>query len=264
MDADPQVAEVRAERDFFADTQTYLRAINPCAKLVALVVFVVCVVSSGKYEFARLLPFCALPIFCCAVFGVRVSETFVKAFPALVFAAAAGIANVFFDTRASFDFPPVTFGMLSFSSLLLKAYLCVSAALFFARCTPPDEIAGALGRFKLPCVAVVQLMLTARYIETVSEEAARMRRAYALRAPEKRAIEMRHFPHILTSLFLRTLGRAQNIYAAMQCAGFDARVYGGRVGALRLSDAVFAAAFSGCCLFARFVDIPELIESMFV
>lgn len=238
----------------------FLRKANPCIKLAALAVYIVCAVSFGKYDFAALLPFLAVPVIGGAAAGIGLREMLKKTMPAIILAAAAGAANPFIDREAAFSVfgIGVPFGAVSLATLVLKAYLCAAAAVVFAKCTTPHETAEALAKLKVPKAVALQLLLTARYLGTLADEASRMCRAYALRSPSHPKIRMRHFPHMIVSLLLRSADRADGIFAAMQNRGFTE--IPARTGRIRIAELAAAAAFSAACLAARMLDIPQIIE----
>ena len=248
--------------DFFGRAADFLRALNPCVKLVCVLVFLICVVSSDKYGFSGLLAYLALPIWGGAVLGVSFYREFLKSLPALVLAAGAGVAGLFFDTDTAFRIfgVAVSFGGVAFCVLMMKAYLCVWAAVLFAACTDTNDICAALGKFKVPCLLVFQIMLTARYLEVVCGEAGRIVRAYALRSPSRPRVAFSHFPHILVSLLLRSIERSDRIFYAMKGRGFDARAYRFRAMPLKFSDALFGAVFCAACILIRVFNVARALE----
>lgn len=243
----------------------FCRSLNPCAKLLSLLAFLVCTVSFDKYDISGLVPLLALPLFGGAVLDVSLGAMLRRSLPALVLVGLAGVANPFFDRRCVCEIfsLPISGGVVSLAVLLLKTFLCVSAAVLFARCTPTNDISAALGKFKIPCVIVVQLMMTARYLETISDEARRIVRAYLLRSPDSKFVEFRHFPHVLTSLMLRSIDRADAVYKAMKCRGFDAQAYRSKSLPIRTYDILFAAVFFALCAFVRFAEPVRLLEGLF-
>lgn len=50
-----------------------------------------------------------------------------------------------------------------------------------------------------------------------------MMRAYHLRSLKQNGLEMRHMGSFTGQLLLRSIDRAERVYAAMQCRGFDGR-----------------------------------------
>ena len=230
-----------------------MRALHPCVKIAAILVFAISVASLGKYDFADLLPYLALPIVGAALLDVSNKSILLKSLPAILLAAAAGCANVFLDTVTAFKIfsIPISFGLISLSSLLLKAYLCVAGAMILAHGSTPNDIAYALGKLKLPCVVSLQLMFTARYLDTLASEALRISRAYSLRSPQHPKIRFSHFPQILLSLLLRSIDRANRIYKAMRCRGFSPRNYKLREIPFRAKDAAFLALFAASSIALR-------------
>lgn len=241
-------------------------ALNALAKLAALFVFVVCVVSFGKYNAFCLVIYFAFPLFLGALCKISQGEILKRALPAIFVAFIAGLANVFIEQKTAFKVFSigVSFGVLSLFTLLLKAYLCVAMAVIFAKTTAVNDIAGALAKLKIPCIVVMQIMLTIRYLSCVCSEAGRMAKAYALRSPLHPKIKFAHYPAMLANLFMRTLARANSIYNAMQCRNFDVRCYRQTPQNFAIKDAVFFAVFVAVCLLFRFFNIPLFIERIFL
>lgn len=248
-----------------AAAERFCRSLNPCAKLLSLLCFLTCTVSFGKYDVSGLVPLLALSFLGGALLGVPLGAVFRRSLPALILVGFAGAANPFLDRRCVLGIfsLPISGGIISLAALLLKTFLCVSAAMIFARCTPTNDISAALGKFKIPCVIVVQLMMTARYLETIADEARRVVRAYLLRSPDSKFVEFRHFPHVITSLMLRSIDRAESVYRAMKCRGFDARAYRSKSLPVKISDILFAAVFCALCAFARLADPVRLLGGLF-
>ena len=69
-----------------------------------------------------------------------------------------------------------------------------------------------------------QLLLLYRYIFVLGEEALRMTRARSLRSFGRRGMGLRVYAQMLGQLLLRTYARAQRVYLAMLCRGFDGQV----------------------------------------
>lgn len=251
------IAGVRGLEEF-ARGSSPLHLMGARAKIAATLVYIVCVVSIGKYDLSAIAPFFAYPLLATKAASIPLRAVFSRSLAALPFVAFAGAANLFFDT-ASFETPfgfSLPAGAVSFAMLLAKAFLTVSAAAILAATTPLMELAGGLRGLGVPCVIVLQFALTARYLETLLAEAGGMRDAYALRSGTEGAVRMRDWPGMAGGLFLRSLDRAERVYAAMQCRGFSARrlgAFGGR--RERAADIAAAAAFSALCIFFREADV---------
>lgn len=109
---------------------------------------------------------------------------------------------------------------------------------------------------------VTQLLLLYRYIFVLGDEALRMTRARSLRAVGRRGTGMRVYAQMLGQLLLRTFARAQRIYLAMKCRGFDGRMRIARRLHLRSSDVAFVLGWSAVFVVFRFVDVTTLIGDL--
>jgi cobalt/nickel transport system permease protein len=61
---------------------------------------------------------------------------------------------------------------------------------------------------------------------------------------------------MLGQLLLRTFARAQRIYLAMKCRGFDGQIRVARRLHFRVADLVFTLVWSAAFLVFRLVDLP--------
>ena len=208
-----------------ATRDTPLHRISPTIKIAATFAYIVAVVSFGVYDFSGLVPFAAYPIIAASAGEIPYGLLFKRTLIALPFVAFAGTANIIFD-RAPVELAfglKITGGMLSFAVLILKTLLTVSAVLVLAATTPLNAIASGLKRFGLPCILVLQFVMTWRYLEVLIDEAERMFHAYVLRSPDGKFVKFKDWPMMAGQLFLRAYDRAERVYGAMQCRGFDAR-----------------------------------------
>lgn len=244
-----------------ASQDTHIHRLDPRAKLITTVLFIVTVVSFGKYEVTALLPLALYPVVLTALGNIPTGAIIRKVLIVSPFAILIGIFNPFLDRQVLIHIGglPVSGGVISFASILLRFVLTVSAALLLIAVTGFEAVCLALERLRVPRAFVVQLLFLYRYLFVLLEEGLRIRRAYALRAGDVRGVAMRHFGSLSGQLLLRTLDRAQRIHQAMLCRGFDGRIR--LKGALRagLADVMFVLFW---CLFfflARRYNLPFLL-----
>ncbi len=217
------IASMR-ELESFSANNSSLASASASVKILASFIFIFCVVSFNVYDLG-VVTFFIFPIALWFVVKPPAKIFFSRMLIVLPFVIFTGISNLIFD-KSVIALPfgvELSGGVVSFFILLCKASLCVGAVLFLILTTPINAIAGGLRRFKLPCVLVLQVVLTLRYLEVLLEEAVRMNSAYALRAPNSKGIKFSDWHKIVARLFLRSLDRAENIYQAMLCRGFCAR-----------------------------------------
>ena len=250
--------------DALAARRSPVHDLDPRAKLVTTLVFVATVTSFGRYEVAGLLPFGLYPLSLCLLGGVPAG--FVLKRMALVspFAVLVGVFNPLLDTAPLLALGPIPLsgGWVSFTSILLRFVLTVSAALSLVTVTGFGPICAALERLGAPRAFVVQLMFLYRYLFLLTAEAGRMARARALRSFDARGPGLRVFGAMVGHLMLRTLDRAQRVHLAMRCRGFDGRFHATRAAPARAADLAFALSWSAFFVAARIWSLPALIGSL--
>lgn len=247
-----------------ASQDTWVHRLDPRAKLITTLLFIVAVVSFDKYAVSALLPLVLYPVALAAVGNIPAGAITRKLLIAAPFAVLIGIFNPFFDRQVLLHIGglPVSGGVISFTSILLRFILTVSAALLLIAVTGFESVCLALERLKVPRAFVVQLLFLYRYLFVLLEEGLRIRRAYALRAGDTRGVAIRHYGSLSGQLLLRTLDRAQRIHQAMLCRGFDGRVRLARSLRFASRDLVFILAWGLYFLLARRYNLPVLMGVM--
>lgn len=119
-------------------------------------------------------------------------------------------------------------GLRQFTTIALKSWISVQAALLLSFTTPFHELVDALRELHLPRVMVAIIGFMYRYLDVLTDEAHRMERARASRSadPDGHGGGSLRWRATITgrmvgSLFLRSYERSERIYAAMQARGFD-------------------------------------------
>ena len=209
--------------DDLARQDTPLHRLDARAKVLVTLLFLVSMLSLDRYEVARLLPYAAFPWLLATLGNTPISLIMRRAAVALPFVLMVGIFNPLLDRTVHLHFGPlaITGGMLSFSSIMLRALLAVSTGLALVAVTGFDRICQALGRMGLPRVFLVQLQFLYRYIFVLAAEATRMMHARSLRSAKSSRPSLREYRSLLGCLLLRTLDRAGRVHQAMLCRGFD-------------------------------------------
>jgi cobalt/nickel transport system permease protein len=246
--------------DRLARQDSAVHRLDPRAKLITTLVFVVSLVSFPKHEIAAMAPYLIFPVFLAGVGRIPGSYVVRKMLWVAPFAVLMGIFNPLLDTQPLVTLGPVTLsgGWVSFFSILARFTLTVSTVLVLIAVTGFDRICQALERLGTPRVFVVQLMFLYRYLFVLVDEAARMVRARSLRNFSGKT-GIAQYGGLLGHLLLRTLDRAQRIHQAMLCRGFDGEVR--TVGLTRpgASDPLFALSWSLFFVLGRLVNLPQHI-----
>jgi cobalt/nickel transport system permease protein len=154
-------------------------------------------------------------------------------------------------------------GLAFFLSVLVKAWICVLAAVLLTATTPFEEIALGMRFLRLPRVVVAIFSFLYRYIFVLVDEALRL-----VRAREARSARLgrgsggsllwraRVTGGMAGSLFLRTYERSERIYQAMQARGYDGEVRTGQGRPLSLSSLAF---LRGILVFLASLEAVALI-----
>jgi cobalt/nickel transport system permease protein len=120
-------------------------------------------------------------------------------------------------------------GVRQFTTIALKSWISVQAALLLTFTTPFHDLVDGLRELRLPRIIVAIISFMYRYLGVLGDEAGRMNRARAARSADRGthraggsiAWRAKVTGSMVGSLFLRSYERSERIYAAMQARGFD-------------------------------------------
>lgn len=247
--------------DRLASGDNWLSRLDPRAKVVTTLVFVVLVVSAGKYEVSALLPFFLFPVILIAVADLPLVYLLKKLLLAAPFAFFVGVFNPFFDPAPQLQLHgwAISGGWLSFASILLRFTLTVSAALILIATTSFTGVCLALEKLGAPRVFVLQLLFLYRYLFVLIDAGVRLHRAQRLRSFNGRGQGLKVLGSLLGHLLLRTLDRAQRIHLAMLNRGFDGQVRMNRHLHIGAAEVLFVGGSVGTLLLFRIYDLPQLL-----
>lgn len=247
--------------DSLSYRDTFVHRLDPRVKLIATIIFIVCVVSLPKYEVSGLLPFFIFPIFMTTVGEIPVRYILKKLLIVSPFVVFIAVFNPFIDRKVllSVGGLEITGGWVSLFSIIIKFVLTIGAALLLVATTSFIGICEALGRMKVPEVFVIQLLFLYRYLFVLLEEAFRMVRARDARSFGKRGYGFKPFIHLITVLLIRTLRRAERIYGAMVSRGFRGKIVLPRTHRITVTDTVFLCVSAILFLTFRSLNISTII-----
>lgn len=196
---------------------------HPSVKLISALVYIITVVSFDTAEFSRLIPFVFYPVILMSLSGTPWKPVLKRAAIALPFAVLAGISNIIYDREAVYIIGSliISRGMLSFASLLIRTFYCVTAVLILIAVTPFGELSDQLRRMHVPGIFVLIFEMTYRYIGALLEEASSMYTAYILRSTKHKGLQIRHMGSFIGQLLIRSFDRAERVYSAMKCRGYS-------------------------------------------
>lgn len=240
-----------------ADGHTFIHRLHPGVKLGVTFLYLVLVVSLPPDQLPELCVFAFYPFIIMALAEIPWSSLFRRMVIALPFSFMAGIANVFLNREVLFTLGmiPVTAGVISFLSIMIKTAFCVMAVLILIATTTLPAIACRLLRLHVPKILVEDILLTYRYISVLLHEVSSMNTAYHLRAPDEKYIRMQDMGMFLGQLLLRSVDRAERIYHAMKCRGYDGHFMYAKPEAATRTDYLFGVTVTLLLLVLRFYEL---------
>ena len=252
--------------DESALSDSYVHRLSALAKLLTTIAYIVIVVSFGKYDLSRLIPMVLWPVLLFQLSGISVSTCFYKLRIVLPLVMAVGLFNPFFDKEIILKVGNigVSGGVISMITLMLKGVFCLMASYLLVATTPFDSICAALRMLHFPKTLVTLLLLTYRYVGVMTEELAIMTDAYHLRAPGQKGIHISAWGSFLGQLLLRSMDRAQELFSSMQLRGYKNEFHYAKTNSFEMKDAAYMILSIGAFLLLRYVDIAELLGSLFV
>ena len=247
--------------DSLARGNTAIHKMDPMTKTITTLIYVVIVVSFGKYDLSGLMPFVFYPVILMVISETPLKPLLTRMAIALPFCIFAGAANLIFDKETAFFIgsTSVSFGMISFFSIILKTILTVTAVLILAATTPMAQISKQFVRLKVPSLIVLLFSMIYRYINTALEETIGMYTAYRLRAPGEKAVKMKDMGAFTGQLFLRSADRSERIYAAMKCRGFSGDYDHIRSGIVPAGEWLYIFILTASLLVLRFFNVSIFI-----
>jgi cobalt/nickel transport system permease protein len=249
--------------DQLATGDTPLHRLDARAKVLVVLVFVLCVVSFSRYELSAMVPFFIFPIFLVTRGDLPIGYLLRKVGIVIPFALVVGIFNPLFDREIMVDIGTIGIsgGWLSCASIIVRALLTVGTSLMLVAVTGFADICRALERLGMPQAFAVQLLFLYRYVFVLTEEGARASRARELRTFGKRGKGFVPFGNIIGHLLLRTWQRAERIHMAMLARGFTGEFRTASQGSFGAREFVFVAGWATLFVTLRLVNLPQALGS---
>ncbi|MBI1921721.1 MAG: cobalt ECF transporter T component CbiQ [Geobacter sp.] len=241
-----------------------LQRLDPRAKLLTTLLYIVCVVSFGRYELSALAPFAIFPVAMIAGGSLSLLPLLRRIVLLLPFPLMVGIFNPLIDREIMVQLGPLAIsgGWISLASIFLRSLLTLGAALVLVSVTGFPAICAALERFRVPRVFVVQLLFLHRYLYVLAEEGGRMARAREFRSFGNRGMGIRPTTALLGTLLFRTWDRAGRIHHAMLCRGFRGEFPVRRTFRFGLRELLFTAGWSVLFLMLRMGNLSRIVGGL--
>lgn len=244
--------------------KTALHRLHPLAKILATVVYLVCVVSFGSMTVSRLLPYLFYPILLITLADIPCGMILRRTLVALPFCLFAGVSGLLLNRQTAFVLGhfAVTAGTLNLVSILLRTLLCVSVVLLLVALTPFSALTDELRRLHMPNLLVTLFEMIYRYVGVLVEEASDMLTAYRLRSNGAKWPDVRQFGPFIGQLLLRSFDRAERVYHAMQCRLYALREVSKAPVPFCGADWLFVLLGVGGAVLFRFFNLPAFLGGL--
>lgn len=254
------------QMDALSQMDTGVHRLHPLAKLLATVFYIATAASFHKYALSALFPMLLYPVFLFSATGIPVRTCFRKLRLVLPLVCAVGILNPFLDPAPvlMLGSVPVSGGMLSMATLMLKGVFCLMASFLLIATTSIDSICVALRKLHVPSILVTLLLLTFRYVSVMMDEVSNMTDAYALRAPGQKGIHFTAWGSFVGQLLLRSMDRASELYQSMLLRGFRGEFPYADSQKWKMGDTLYLLAAVSFCAVCRFVPLADFLGKLVV
>ena len=243
-----------------ARQQTRIHALDPCAKLLTALLYIIAVMSFPRDNISGVLPFLIYPVVLAGAADIPTGYLLKRMGAALPFLLFIGLFNPIFDREIALRIGAIEIsgGWVSFCSIVFRGMLTIAAAIILIATTGWYGVCMAFERIGVPRLFVVQLLLVYRYLFVLLEEAAQMTRARALRSFSGKGLGINIWGTLIGHLLLRTIARAERIHLAMFSRGFDGEIRLVRQNAFQWNDILFFLGWGGLFLVFRMYNLSLL------
>ncbi|WP_227429324.1 energy-coupling factor transporter transmembrane component T family protein [Psychrobacter sp. I-STPA6b] len=214
--------------DDYALRRHLLSEVDPRVQLVLTFLFVFMIVLSSPHRPQQLLLFFPYILLQAKLVGMSLRWLVRRIAIILPFVLFIGIFSPWLERGQQFEVLgySLSVGWLTLVSITLRAILCVSLGIILLASCGIIGISEGLRKLKFPKVFCLTLYFIYNYFSLLLQDMAQVQKAYLLRKfSKKQRIAWRDYQEILKAFFIRSWLRSNRIHQAMQCRGFDGRLY---------------------------------------
>lgn len=249
-----------------AHKNTPLHRLEPSIKLIITFIYIIAVISFQPEAVSGLIIFACFPVLLMIIGEIPWKPLIIRCSVALPFAFFAGLSNLILDRNIIYHFGriDVTEGMITFTSLMLKTILTVMAVLILVAATSMNDLLYACISLHIPTIIITIIMMTYRYMGVLLREASLMYHAYLLRAPKEKGIKLVDMGSFLGQLILRSIDRAERIYHAMLCRGYEGKISFSKREKLTINGWLTILIAATLIILFRIYNLGEMIGRLFL
>lgn len=247
--------------EILASRESAIHRLNPLAKVLVTLLFILCVISCDRYELTGLFPFFLFPITMIALADLPLQYILKKMLLFLPFILLIGIFNPVFDRTPFVQIGSLTVssGWISFLSIIIRSILTLCGAFILIGTTGFTATCQALRQMGMPQVFTTQLLFLYRYIFVLAEEADRASLARELRSCGTQGQGVASYSSLTGALLLRTWGRAERIHSALLARGYNGEFHREQSSGFGRMEIRYCTSWASIFIIFRLTDIPSLL-----
>lgn len=255
----------------------WVNNLHPLVKLLLTFLYIISVVSIGKYDLSKMLVFVIYPFIGFNLADLRFKDALYRMRLILPLVMVVGIFNPIFDREIMLYIGgtvmangervgglAISAGVISMLTLMLKGVYAVLAAYILIATTSIEEICYAMRKLHMPQILVLVILLINRYIYILGEEASRIMTAYKLRAPSQRGIHYKAWGPLVGQWLIRSMDRAETVYESMQLRGFNGEYRYVGDHKFNKADIIYLVCWVVIFAIFRFTNVVEALGGLFV
>ena len=249
-----------------SNNNNILNKIHPLVKLIITVIYILFLTSINKYNLTITLAMSIYLIVVSIIGDLSIKNCIKRLKIVLFFLIIIGIANPILDRQVvtSIGIIPITTGMISALTLILKGIFAIISSYFLIITTGVENICYALKKLHIPNILITIFMLIYRYIIVLLKEVQKIWIAYSLRAPKQKGIHFKAWGSMIGSLMIRSIDKAEVIYQAMELRGFSPDNFFMKNQKIDRTSIIYFMAGLLLLLIIRFIPVFDLIGNIFV
>ena len=214
--------------DRFSQLDSPIHRLDPRAKLVGTLFYIGVVISIPRYEIWTLIPFLVYPALLILLSRVPLRYIMMHILVVSPFILCLVLFAPAFDRTPVGEWNGwvITGGMITMINIVIKFIATVSMTLVLSSTTRFELLLKGMQKLYIPRIIIMQLSFLYRYLFLLVDEAHRMKMARDARSYGKASYSLRlqTVGNIIGVLFLKTLDRAERVYAAMLARGFVGQI----------------------------------------
>lgn len=252
--------------DHEAKKDNILNKINPLAKLFITIIYIILLTSINKYQLDSCIYMCIYLVVMKIIGDISVIKCIKRLKVIFTLVLMIGLANPILDRNivAHIGMIPVSTGIISMSTLILKGCFAIIASYFFIITTGMENFCISLKMIHVPDIMITVIMLIYRYLIVFLKELQRIWTAYVMRAPGQRGVNCKAWGSMIGSLVIRSIDKAGTVYDSMELRGFHPDTFFDRKMKFCTRDFIYLVLTAALIYVIRYIKVFELIGHFFI